>query len=54
MEIYYLTDGIYVLEDNYILQEDEQSSHYNAETKIKLRAFPNIEMTLKDIFDGID
>ena len=54
VEIYYLEDGKYVLEQNYILQDDKELEGYNAETEISLRSFPNIKMTLSEIFEGLD
>ena len=54
LEIYYLKEGRYVLEESYILQNDMEEEHYNAEEQITLRAFPHIRMTLQEIFEGID
>ena len=54
LEIYYLKDGKYVLEHSYLLQEDPEEEYYNAETEISLRAFPQIKMTLSEIFEGLD
>lgn len=54
VEIYYLENGRYVLEQSYILQDDAGDEHYNAETEISLRGFPHIKMRLKEIFDGMD
>ena len=54
VEIYYLEDGKYVLEQNYMLQNDREDEDYNAETEICLRGFPNIKMTLGEIFEGVD
>ncbi len=54
VEIYYLEDGKYVLQQNYMLQDDEEEEFYNAKTEISLRAFPHIKMTLEDIFEGIN
>lgn len=53
IEIYYLKEGKYVLEHSYMLQEDKEDAHYNAETEITLRAFPHIKMTLSEIFEGV-
>jgi hypothetical protein len=36
------------------LVDDVEDVDYNAKTIIKLRDFPNIEMTLEDIFEDID
>lgn len=49
VEIYYLRDGRYELQESYIVDEDEASEHYNLKQEITLRAFP-ITMTLEDIF----
>lgn len=54
IEIYYLQDGKYVLEQSYMFQGDREDEDYNAETEIRLKAFPHIWMTLGDIFDGVD
>ena len=53
VEIYYLQNGKYVLEQNYMLQADKEEEDYNAETEIALRAFPQINMTLGEIFEGV-
>ncbi len=50
INIYYLENGKYHLEQSYILQEDD----YNAKTWISLRAFPNIKMRLEDVFENVD
>ena len=42
------------MNQNYILQDDIEEAHYNAETEIALRAFPHIRMTLADIFEGVE
>ena len=54
IEIYYLEDGKYVLNQSYILQDDKEDEEYNAEQEICLRAFPHIKMTLGEIFEGVD
>lgn len=54
VEIYYLEDGRYVLEQSYMLQNDKEDEHYNADTEICLREFPHIKMTLGEIFDGVE
>ena len=53
IEIYYLQNGKYVLEQSYMLQDDQEDEYYNAELEISLRAFPNIKMKLGEIFEGI-
>ncbi len=52
VEIYYLQDGKYVLEQNYLFQDDKEED-YNADVEISLRAFPHIKMTLGEIFEGV-
>lgn len=54
VKVYYLEAGKYILEQSYILQNDKEDEHYNAETKIFLRMFPHIEMILGEIFEGIE
>lgn len=54
VEIYYLIDGKYILEQNYILQDDEEEEDYNAKTEICLKAFPHIKMLLEEIFEAVD
>ncbi|MCI8682176.1 MAG: Uma2 family endonuclease [Lachnospiraceae bacterium] len=54
MEIYYLRDGNYMLEQSYMLQNEPDEEEYNAETEICLREFPHITMTLGDIFSGLE
>ena len=53
LDIYYLEDGTYVLEESYLLQDDKEEEDYNAETVISLREFPHIKMKLGEIFDGV-
>lgn len=53
VEIYYLEDGKYVMKENYMLQDDKEDEHYNAETEICLREFPHIKMLLGEIFEGL-
>jgi len=50
IEIYYLKNGVYVLEQNYIYDDDREEETYNAETKISLRCFPHVELMLSEIF----
>ena len=49
LEIYYLKDGKYVLEESYVVDDDEKSEYYNLKQEITLRKFP-ITMTLEEIF----
>ncbi len=53
VEIYYLQDGKYVLEQNYLLQDGKEVEEYNAELEICLKAFPHIKMSLGEIFEGV-
>ena len=54
VEIYYLQEGKYILEQNYMLQHDVDEEDYNAKTEISLRAFPHIKMRLEEIFEGLE
>lgn len=54
VEIYYLEDGKYVLNQSYMLQDDEEDDEYNVNQEICLRSFPHIKMTLGEIFEGVD
>ncbi len=54
LEIYYLTDKEYELHASYILDDDPENTEYDADTLITLRRFPNISMTLGDIFYDLD
>ena len=54
VEIYYLESGNYSLEQNYMLQNDKEEEDYNGDTEICLKAFPQIKMTLGEIFEGMD
>lgn len=54
VEIYYLVDGKYILDQSYMLQNDQEVEHYNAETEITLKAFPHIRMRLGEIFEGVE
>ena len=54
VEIYYLENCKYILEQSFILQDDADEDHYNADTEICIRAFPHIKMTLSEIFEGVD
>ena len=42
VEIYYLESGNYILEQNYMLQNDKEEEDYNGDTEICLKAFPQI------------
>lgn len=54
IEIYYLKDGRYILEQVYLLQADKEEEDYNAEQEICLKAFPHIKMTLGEIFANVE
>ena len=54
VQVYYLEQDRYQLRYSYILEQDKASRYYNADTKIALRAFPNVNMTLGDIFQGAE
>lgn len=54
IEIYYLENGTYILEQSYMLQDDKEEEDYNAEQEIVLKAFPHIKMTLGEIFEGLE
>lgn len=54
VEIYRLENGRYTLTYSYILQDDREDEHYNADTILSLAAFPHIKMKLEDIFEGMD
>ncbi len=54
VEIFYLNNGKYVLEQSYYLQNDKDDAYYNAETVICLKSFPHIKMKLGDIFKNVD
>lgn len=41
--------GKYVLEESYVVDDDEKSEYYNLKQEITLRKFP-ITMTLEEIF----
>ncbi len=53
VEIYYLENGRYILDQSYMLQNDKEDEHYNAETEIILKTFPHIKMTLGEIFESL-
>ena len=53
LEIYYLKDGKYILEQSYMMQDDKDDEHYNAEVEIRLKDFPHIKMTLGEIFERL-
>lgn len=54
IDIYYLEGDKYVLEQSYMLRDDEEDEYYNVNQEICLKAFPHIKMTLGEIFEGIE
>lgn len=54
VEIYYLESSKYILQQNYMLQDNVDEDDYNAEEEICLKAFPHIKMTLGEIFEGVE
>lgn len=51
LEIYYLKDGKYDLEDAYIYCDEKEDERYNADDAVTLREFPQVSMTLRDVFE---
>lgn len=51
LEIYYLKNGVYELEQYYMYEDDKEEESYNADTKINLRSFPHVEIMLSEIFE---
>lgn len=54
VQIYYLEDGVYDLKYSYILQDDPDQEPYNADTVVTLKGFPNISMTLGEMFENVE
>ena len=54
IQIYYLENGKYVLTNSYILEDEEDNRYYNAKEILTLKEFPHIQMTLEDIFKGVE
>ena len=54
VEVYHLENEEYRLVGSYILVEDEEDEHYNAEVEIELKALPNVSIMLKDIFENVN
>lgn len=50
LEIYYLEDGKYELVENVLICHDKDDEDYNEDKVLTLREYPNISMTLGDIF----
>ena len=53
LDIYYLTEGKYELEETYILETDKGDPAYNSDVPITLKAFPNVSILLNDIFENV-
>ena len=53
IEIYYLEDGVYQLKYSYILENNKEDIHYNADTIVTLKGFP-ISMSLAEIFENLE
>lgn len=51
LDIYYLIDGHYKLQVSWELDDDKTNDSYNANEVIALRDFPDIKMTLGEIFE---
>ena len=51
VEIYYLENGKYDLKYSYILQDDSEEEHYNADTVVTLKDFPKI---LAEMFENVE
>ena len=54
VEIYYLENGKYDLKYSYILQDDSEEEHYNADTVVTLKDFPKISMTFAEMFENVE
>lgn len=54
VEIYYLEDGKYDLKYSYILRDDPEEDYYNADIVVTLKDFPNISMTLAEMFENVE
>lgn len=53
IEVYHLLNSTYKLVNNYILVDDPADTDYNADTEIVMLSFPDIKLTLSDIFKDI-
>ena len=47
-------NGKYDLKYSYILQDDSEEEHYNADTVVTLKDFPKISMTLAEMFENVE
>lgn len=53
VEIYYLKDGKYIIEQNYMHLDGKDDEDYDVGVEISLKAFPHIKMKLGNILKGI-
>lgn len=51
LEVYYLVDGRYQLERSIITCDDKESDEYNMEEEITLREYPEVTVTVEEIFE---
>lgn len=51
LDIYYLEDGKYELHETYELCTDKEDDYYNVDMPITLREFPQVTITMGDIFE---
>lgn len=51
VEVYYLVDGQYQIQDSIILCNDKDDEDYNADQVITLREFPEVSVTVGEIFE---
>lgn len=51
LDIYYLIDGHYELQESWTIADDAAYDNFNANEVIALRCFPDIKMTLGEIFE---
>ncbi|MDO5798799.1 MAG: Uma2 family endonuclease [Eubacteriales bacterium] len=54
VQIYYLENGKYDLKNSYILQDNPEEDHYNADTVVTLKDFSKISMTLAEMFENVE
>ena len=45
---------ILILKYSYILQDDPEEEHCNTDTVVTLKDFPNISMTLAEMFENVE
>lgn len=51
LDVYYLEDGKYELHESYELCTEEGHEYYNVNTPITLREFPQVSVTMGEIFE---